>query len=284
MAGNQLGRNIQHLRKLHKETLEELGNVIFCAKSTVKGYENGSREPDFKTLQRLAAHYNKSIDELLQVDLTSLEIHNFEFESMAKIMELYRTILPLCSSEEAMKNRYFKNGYELSQELLAGFSNNEIVPGSMIVRIIDSYIDAIDESEVPEAAANLLWSIFVLWSSIYDTETLLTLQRKLISQKISFKDLMKLKDTEDDNILQKRVDFITDFDEIIIELLKMLKSKQEWSDLADYYLALRYMAGIVDTELPAEMNMAVGMQMMLSFGTLGNSYAIRLLKTSLTEI
>ena len=67
MAGNQLGRNIQHLRKLHKETLEELGNVIFCAKSTVKGYENGSREPDFKTLQRLAAHYNKSIDELLQV-------------------------------------------------------------------------------------------------------------------------------------------------------------------------------------------------------------------------
>ena len=81
MAGNQLGRNIQHLRKLHKETLEELGNVIFCAKSTVKGYENGSREPDIKTLQRLAAHYNKSIDELLQVDLTSLEIHNFEFES-----------------------------------------------------------------------------------------------------------------------------------------------------------------------------------------------------------
>ena len=72
MDDNQLGRNIQHLRIIHKETLEELGGSIHCAKSTVKGYENGSRK-NLQTLQLLAAHYNKPVDELLYTDLTGLE-------------------------------------------------------------------------------------------------------------------------------------------------------------------------------------------------------------------
>ena len=57
----------------HNETLDELGSVIHCAKSTVKGYENGSRKPDLQTLQVLASHYNKPVDELLYADLTGLE-------------------------------------------------------------------------------------------------------------------------------------------------------------------------------------------------------------------
>ena len=35
MDDNQLGRNIQHLREIHNETLDELGNVIHCAKSVL---------------------------------------------------------------------------------------------------------------------------------------------------------------------------------------------------------------------------------------------------------
>ena len=42
---NQLGKNIQHLREMYGETLDELGEVIHFARSTVKGYENGSRKP-----------------------------------------------------------------------------------------------------------------------------------------------------------------------------------------------------------------------------------------------
>ena len=72
MDNNQLGRNIQHLRLIHSETLDELGNAIHCARSTVKGYENGSREPDLQKLQLLALHYNIAVDELLRTDLTGL--------------------------------------------------------------------------------------------------------------------------------------------------------------------------------------------------------------------
>ncbi len=48
----------------------------------------------------------------------------------------------------------------------------------------------------------------------------------------------------------------------------ILLPEQEWSDLADYYLALQYIVGMVDTDLSSEMNSVVGTQMMLSFMTL----------------
>jgi hypothetical protein len=192
-------------------------------------------------------------------------------------------VLPLHCSEEAMKNSNFKNGYDLSQRLLAAFSNAEVLPGNIIVRIFEAFVTACEESESPEAVANLVWCIFVWWSQISDTNKLLSLQNKWLSQKLNFKDFMSLKDTEDISITEKKVGFITDFDGIITEALKALKSAHEWSDLADYYLALRYVVGMVDTDLSTEMNLAVGMQMMLSFMTLGNSYAFAFCKIGLSE-
>lgn len=283
MDDNQLGRNIQHLREINNETLEELGSVIHRAKSTVKGYENGSREPDLQTLQSVSTHYNKPVDELLHTDLTSLENISIDMNSPDHTIKIMRAILPLYSSEKAMKNSNFKKGYDLSQRLLAAFSNAEVLSGNMIVRIFEAFATAVDESNTPEAVANLVWSIFVWWSQIYDTNQLLSLQNKLLSKKLSFNDWMSLKDTEDTSVVEKRGKFITDFDRIINEALKALKSEQEWSNLADYYLALRYVVGMVDTDLSTEMNSAVGIQMMLSFMTLGNSHAFTFCKTCLSE-
>ena len=108
MDDNQLGRNMQRLRIICNETLEELGGIIHCAKSTVKGYENGSRKPDLQTLKLLAAHYNKPVDELLYADLTGLESISIDMNSPSRITELMKTILPLYSSKDAMINENFK--------------------------------------------------------------------------------------------------------------------------------------------------------------------------------
>lgn len=283
MDNNQLGRNIQHLRIINNETLDELGSVIHCAKSTVKGYENGSRKPDLQTLQLLAAHYNRPVDELLYTDLTELGNISIDLNSPGHTTDLLKAILPLHCSEEAIKNSNFKKGYDLSLRLLEAFSNAEVLPGSMIVRIFEAFVNAAEETEFPEVVANLVWSIFVWWSQISDTNKLLSLQNKLLSKKLSIKDYMTLKDTEDVSIIEKKVGFISDFDGIITEALKALKSEQEWSDLADYYLSLRYIVGMVDTDLSTEMNSAVGMQMMLSFMALGNRHAFNFCKNCLSE-
>lgn len=283
MSDNQLGRNIHHLRIIHNETLNELGSIIHCAKSTVKGYENGSRKPDLQTLQLVSAHYNKSVDELLYTDLTGLKNISVDLISPYHITELLKVIFPLCYSEKAMENLNFKNGYDLSQRLLVAFCNAEVLSGDIITRIFEAFIKATDESEFPEAVANLVWSVFIWWTQLSDTSKLLSLHNKLLSKKLSIKDYMTLKDTEDASIKEKKISFISDFNELVTEALKSLKSMQEWSDLADYYLALRYVVGMVDTDLSTEMNSAVGMQMMLSFMTLGNSYAFGFCKACHSE-
>ena len=283
MDDNQLGRNIQHLRRIHGETLEELGKVIISAKSTVKGYENGSRKPDLEKMQLLAAHYNKSVDELLYTDLTGVDSMEMDLNSSAHMIELLNVIIPLFTSEEAMENKAFKKGYELSQNLLNSFAKAEILSGNTIVRIFEAYAEAVDTSESPEALANLMWTIFVWWSQLYDTKELLSMQNRLLSKKLGIKYYMHLKDTTSKEIKETRLGFITDVNDMINEILRTLKSELEWADLADYYLALRYVMGLVDTELSNEMNTAVGMQMMLSFMTLGNSYAFRFCKTCMDE-
>ena len=282
MKDNQLGRNIKHLREMHAETLDELGTVIHCAKSTVKGYENGSRKPDLQTLQAIGMHYNKTVDELMNTDLTDLCDLTLDLNSLSGMIQLINVIVPLCKSDKAMENDNFRKGYELAQRLLDGFSKAEVMPSNIIVRIFESFNTATEESESPESFANLMWSIFIWWMQMHDTDQMLSLQNKMLSKKLTFKDVMKLRDTEDVKTKEKRASFIKDFDEIIKVALRMLKSEQEWSDLADYYLALRYVVGMVDTELTYEMNSAVGMQMMLSFMTLGNDLAFKFCDTCLS--
>ena len=46
------------------------------------------------------------------------------------------------------------------------------------------------------------------------------------------------------------------------------------------YLTLRYVLGVVDTELPTAMNSAIGMQMMCAFMNLGNSFAFSFLRNA----
>ena len=94
MDDNLLGRNIKHLRIIHGETLDVLGNTIGFAKSTIKGYESGVRKPDPETLKAIAEHYGKTIDELLHTDLTGLEKISFNLDSPKKVVALQEAILP----------------------------------------------------------------------------------------------------------------------------------------------------------------------------------------------
>lgn len=114
MDDNQLGRNIQHLRKIHGETLDELGKAIISAKSTVKGYENGSRKPDLEKMQLLASHYNKSVDELLYTDLTGLDSVEMDLNSSEHMIELFNIIIPLYDDAYVDDNDGYKHSKWLS--------------------------------------------------------------------------------------------------------------------------------------------------------------------------
>lgn len=279
---NQLRKNIQHLREMLGETLDKLGEVIHFARSTVKGYENGSRKPDPQTLNSIAKHYGKTVDELLYTDLTELSGVKMEAKSIKDVLDLFQKLLPLYSSEDAMRNLKFKKGYKLCHQIMDGFSKGELLRGTIITDAFQAFIEAFEEIECPEVAANLMWTISVWWTQIFDVKQMMLLQSKLLSNKFDIKDYMKIKENESDGLKEKKHSFVSDFDEIITEIFKELKSDSKWSDLADYYIALKYVWAMVDSDLSPEMNSAVGMQMMLTFAKIGNPHALNFLKISLS--
>lgn len=63
-----------------------------------------------------------------------------------------------------------------------------------------------------------------------------------------------------------------------MKLLRILKESMNYSDLADYYIAIRYVIGMVDNEYSADLNKTIGMEMLTTFAKLGNKYALNLFR------
>lgn len=57
-----IGSRLIYLRKQKGLTQEELAQKLGLPRTTYAGYENESREPDFKTLVKLADYFNTSLD------------------------------------------------------------------------------------------------------------------------------------------------------------------------------------------------------------------------------
>lgn len=56
---------LAHLREKAGLSQQELSARLGMARTTYAGYENGSREPDFKTLDKIAEYFGESVEWLL---------------------------------------------------------------------------------------------------------------------------------------------------------------------------------------------------------------------------
>ncbi len=53
------------MRKKHNLSQKELGSIIGVAQNTICNWEKGNREPDYKSLKKMAFYFNCSTDYLL---------------------------------------------------------------------------------------------------------------------------------------------------------------------------------------------------------------------------
>lgn len=65
---------LKSLRKSNGLTQDELAKVLKVSRSTIGMYENGSREPDYETLEAIADYFNVDIDYLLGRTLKTTKI------------------------------------------------------------------------------------------------------------------------------------------------------------------------------------------------------------------
>ena len=72
-----IGENLRKLRKKNNLTMKELGQKLNLAESTISGYENGNRKPDYDTLNKFADFFEVSTDYLLGRNVTQKDIDTY---------------------------------------------------------------------------------------------------------------------------------------------------------------------------------------------------------------
>ena len=71
---------------------------------------------------------------------------------------------------------------------------------------------------------------------------------------------------------------IAEKEELMSEMLTIVKHSKDWSDLAYYYLALRYVWNLVDNNMDWGFNARIGREMMNALISVNNRYAVRCLQ------
>ena len=103
----ELGERIRTLRTARGMTQKEFANRINVTKSAVSAYENGSRQPSYDVLLRMAAVLRVSTDHLLgrgdreTIDVTGLTAHQIStLRELAAICQRQNALLCLTEGDE----------------------------------------------------------------------------------------------------------------------------------------------------------------------------------------
>ena len=273
MVENQLGKNIQHLRKIYGETQEDLGSILFLAKNTITGYEKGYSRPTPETLEIIAKHYGKTIDELLNVDLS--ELKEMELEKIVNYkdgLEKLQKILPIQRSVQGQDNRYFAKAMHIIDDVLKSFERGDGVNEAVIYEAYENFECAAEVVE--EAVPNMVWCIFLLGYRCTDLKEELTMQSRMLSKRMNYKELNLYREKQMENGYNIRMQYVRCIDRELYQLIKSLKLSEKWSDLGDYYMALRYICQLIDSGYTNAMNEVIGMEMMINYYKLENKYAM----------
>lgn len=74
----QLGLNIKYLRKVRNLTQDQLADKIGVNRAMIGSYEEGRAAPKLQALQILSHYFNTSIDNLVNIDLSTVNESNSE--------------------------------------------------------------------------------------------------------------------------------------------------------------------------------------------------------------
>ena len=289
----QIGANIRSLRRAYGETLEQLANVIEVGKGLISEYEHGVKMPNRDKLCEIAKHYNTPVDVILHSDLTGLEEHPITI-NIDKLDMLYKTIFPIASSNEALCDELFKRAFKSQMRIYVHVQSGKI-DRDIIDRCFCDYLDVDKNRDIGTmAVANILalWHLLMAFrASMLWLNERIALPRGIVSESKKLEKEYRL-DFEKIDIITNLgsiseimessdlIEFLNELDEeemrtAMTKLILRLKGSKEWSDLADYYLALQYIYNIVDNGLERGLNQCIGIEMMSSFESMNNPYAKR---------
>lgn len=273
----RIGNNIRYLREAYGESQEQLGFMINVAKATISAYENGTREAKKEKLQAIATHFSVPVEELMNGDFSDLPKLVYDPNTMFENIDLW---FPYCASKTALANEHFKRAYKYHKDVFEGIKKQSLDDFEHIEICFDEYGAAIEATESQEeAAANMVCLLYLMMfffktvPYLYKTEPAALELAKTSSPKAK-----RIIENTDPSFVTDAEKIAHDFftpecEQEINELLTMLKDTGKWSDLAYYYLAMKYFWGFVDNSFSIEYNRRIGAEMLRALGSIGNTFA-----------
>lgn len=280
VENNQFGKNIKYLRTAYGETQLDLALAVgLDSPNAIANYEKGERTPKPEIKKKIAAHYRITEDELVYSDFSGMKVSSSQLGNKQKMIEMTLLMCPVTCTEKAMEDSLFQKGYAAHMRALGAMKDGRTFANADYDMCIGAYSDSYDEYETPESLANILWWIVIFELSMKN-QWMIDGAEALSDRRVSKKDFLKnfyLKDCsfpDEEKLLgDTELKDLEKISETVVELLRELKKNAQYSNLADYYIALRYILGCVDNELTEAMNKAVGSEMIWAFAQLGNKYA-----------
>ena len=281
-TNNMISKNIKSLRIAYGESQLDLAlSIELDSPNAIANYEKGIRIPKPEIRKRIAKHYRITEEELMYSDFSGLHFPKSIFGDKEKMIEMSLEMFPVIKTEQAIRNAEFRTGFEAHLRIIEAMKNSITGNDSDYDVCFESY----DKCEMPEATANIL-GLFLLLEIFMKNQWMRDGAEALSKNRINGDELLKkyyLKDFDDMSESQGFSEDMneremSEFEECISDLLKELRKHSEWSDLVDYYVAIRYLHGCVDNSQTDEMNKAIGGEMLLVFAQFGNVYAKKFLR------
>ncbi len=91
MEEARIGRNIKHLRELHRMTQDEVAHAIGASDKAVSAWERGEREPRMGYVQKMAELFNVEIESLMDGSIDDVS----EQRSPTNIFQIKRRMIPV---------------------------------------------------------------------------------------------------------------------------------------------------------------------------------------------
>ena len=282
-----IGANIRSLREFYGETQQQLADALHVEKNTISNYEKNLRTPDHAKLKAIAKHFSVSVEQLMHGDLSKIGKSNYD--EMVYWKNIEKTF-PIVSSKSAYRNESFKKGliyhkalyrriHQFEWDTLHLIEQYAAVYMDYIGKCMDYYMEAYEHEESKlEAAVNFIAIIYLMDSTVISSQNAMSNRPAILNQVTSksrrFEQFMNDHNSEcGDSEITRFMD-----DQDILGAIKMmlteLKHTKEYSDIADYYLALLYMNGLINNGMPLELKSVIGNEMLNSLISVGNCYAI----------
>ncbi len=270
----QVGKNIRTLRNSFGETQAELGSIIGVTGSEVSMIENGKRLPSIDNLIAISNHYHVPIDYLIKEKIIlskKLDSLTITKDCLSSAIDV---LYPIVETEEAIKDSNFLVAYRRHKNIYSTIRNKLLVDVNVIYNCYMSYEKSWLESNTIESAANMIGLMILIYSSISDVDIIKLVDRintfNYIGKETFKRTFCGVQNSREKE--QQKIEFISDNWGTLIEYLKVLKNTNEWSNLADYYLALSYIVGFAEGDI--HLNKIIGKNMMDMFTILGNNYCL----------